>query len=218
MSAVTTAPAPITASRPIRTPSATTTCAPSQALSSTSTDEIGVGRDQYLPSNPDFRRREHLDVEAHVGAVLENDVAVLATEDRAAAEEHALAYRDADIRRAFCIQAAVVVDDHVVANLDLVGMTQYDVRTKRDVAAHASENHRIELGAQEQAQRPRHPRRAQHRQLVADERPQAGLPDDEIRVPLAARPAGPILALNVGDARIPGGLPSRRGRLGTRLS
>ncbi len=175
----------MTASRPMRTPSATTTCAPSQTLSPTSmpravrpwsstgdidavveviaADEVGVGRDEHLPADPDRRRREHFDVEADVRVFVEHDVAVLAAQDRVAADEDAALDRDAAVGRALRVETALVVDDDVVVDLDLVRMPQHDVAAERDVPADAAENQRIQLRTQKQAERARHPGRQQQR-------------------------------------------------------
>ena len=79
--------------------------------------------------------REHLAVEADVGAVAELDVAVLARQDRVAADEHAAADADAAVGLALGVEQAVVVDDDVVADADLVRMPQHDVLPEDDVAA-----------------------------------------------------------------------------------
>ena len=71
------------------------------------------------------------------------------------------------VARALGVETAVVVDDHVVADEDLVRMPQHDVHAERDVAADPAEHQRIELRAQEQAERARHPAAEQHRELVA---------------------------------------------------
>ena len=63
------------------------------------------------------------------------DVAVLARQDRVAADEHAVADADAAVRLAFRIEQAVVVDDDVVADVDLVRVPQHDVLAEDDVAA-----------------------------------------------------------------------------------
>ncbi len=90
---------------------------------------------------------------------------------------------------------------------DLVRMPQDDVAAERDVAADAAENQRIQLRAQEQPERARHPGRQQHGQLVANERPQPRLADDEIGVALPLRSARAELPLDVGDARISAASP-----------
>ena len=92
------------ASRPMRTPSVTTTCAPSQTFSPTSmprafralvehrdvdaieemiaAHQIRVGRDQR--SRPDLHRAAEKisDVEPEVRVLVKHDVAVLAAQDR----------------------------------------------------------------------------------------------------------------------------------------
>ena len=81
--------------------------------------------------------RKHLAVEADVGAVGELDVAVLARQDRVAADEHAAADPDAGFVVALGVEQAVVVDHDVVADVNLVRMTQHDVLAEHDVAAAA---------------------------------------------------------------------------------
>ena len=50
-------------------------------------DDVAVGRQQRARAQLDARRRENLAVEADVGALAEHDVAVLARQDRVAADE-----------------------------------------------------------------------------------------------------------------------------------
>src|SRR5687768_17803957 len=58
-------------------------------------NEIGVSRYQNVLADAHTRRREDLAVESDIGAILDEDVAVLAAEDGIAADEHAVADRDA---------------------------------------------------------------------------------------------------------------------------
>ena len=89
-------------------------------------------------ADADARGREDLAVEADVGAVLDDDVAVLAAQDRVAADEDAVADGDALVVGALRIEAAQVVDDDVVADVNLVRMPERDVDAEDDVAADAS--------------------------------------------------------------------------------
>src|ERR1700719_414862 len=65
----------------------------------------------------------------------ELDIAVLARQDGVAAHEHPVTDPDAAIRLAFRVQQAVVVDDDVGPDLDLVRMPQHHVLAEDDVAA-----------------------------------------------------------------------------------
>ena len=102
-------------------------------------DDVGVGRHQRIAGPMrDAARGEHLAVEADVRAVAKLDVAVLARQDRVAADEDAVADADAAIDSALRVEQAVVVDDDVVADVDLVRMAQDDVLAEDDVAAAGS--------------------------------------------------------------------------------
>ena len=105
-------------------------------------DDVAVRRHQHAAADRDAARREHLAVEADVRAVAELDVAVLARQDRVAADEHAVADPDAAVRLALRVEQAVVVDDDVAADVNLVRMAQHDVLAEDDVAAARSEQHR----------------------------------------------------------------------------
>ena len=78
----------------------------------------------------------------------------LQRQDRVAADEHAVADPDAAVRVALRVEQAVVVDDDVAADVDLVRVAQHDVLAEDDVAAARSEQHRIERLAQREAERP----------------------------------------------------------------
>ena len=92
---------------------------------------------------------------ADVGAILDDDVAVLAAQNGVAADEHAVADRDARVVGALRVEAAAVVDDDVVADEDLVRMPQRDVRAEDDVAPDAAEDQadRAASAAQSRARR-----------------------------------------------------------------
>ena len=88
-----------------------------------------------------FEAEKIFAVEADVGAIVDDDVAVLAAQDGVAAHEDAVADADALVVRAFGIQAAQIVDHDVVADVNLVRMAQGDVHAKDDVAADRAEDH-----------------------------------------------------------------------------
>ena len=75
-----------------------------------------------------------------------------------------LPMRDAAVRVALGVEQAVVVDDDVVADADLVRMPEHDVLAEDDVAAARASERRIEHLAQ------REPERAGHRLATADAR------------------------------------------------
>src|SRR5687768_12494679 len=108
-------------------------------------NEIGVSRYQNVLADAHTRRREDLAVESDIGAILDEDVAVLAAEDGIAADEHAVADRDALVVETLGIEATQIVDHDVVTDMNLVGMSERDVDTENDVAADGAENQRIEL-------------------------------------------------------------------------
>ena len=78
--------------------------------------------------------------EADVGAVFDDDVAVLAAQDGVAANEHAVADGDAAVVGAFRIQAAQVVDHDVVADVDFVRMAQRHADAKHHVTTDRSQD------------------------------------------------------------------------------
>ena len=83
------------------------------------------------------------------------------------------------VRAALRVEQAVVVDDDVVADVDLVGMPQHDVLAEDDVAAAAAEQHRVEGLAERQTERAGHALREQHDELVLEQRRQPGPADDQ---------------------------------------
>ena len=85
-------------------------------------DHVAVRGQQRARADRDAAGRENLAVEADVRAVSELDVAVLARQDRVAADEHPVANPDPAVRLPLGIQQAVVVDHHVAADVDLVRM------------------------------------------------------------------------------------------------
>ena len=60
------------------------------------------------------------------------------------------------LRLALGVEQAVVVDDDVVADVDLVRMAQHDVLPEDDVAAARAEQRRVERLAQHEPERARH--------------------------------------------------------------
>ncbi len=153
----TTAPAPMIALAPISTPSSTFAPAPSHAPSPTvmpadlrrllehrtrgiaevvvAADQVAVRGHQHVPSDPHAARRENLAVEADVGAFREVDIAVLARENRVSADEDAAGDANAGVRVSLRVDQAVVVDDHVIADVDLVRMPEHHVLPEDDVAS-----------------------------------------------------------------------------------
>src|SRR2546421_1015359 len=83
-------------------------------------DDVGIRRHQDTAADGHAARREHLAVEPDVRAVAEVDVAVLARQDRVAPDEDAVAEADAAVRLPLRVEPAVVVDDDVLADADVV--------------------------------------------------------------------------------------------------
>ena len=77
--------------------------------------------------------------------VVDDDVAVLATQDRVASDEHPVTDADAFVVGAFGIQATTIVDHDVVTNPNLVRVTQYDVDPETHVASAPAKKQGIEL-------------------------------------------------------------------------
>src|SRR5438552_5766176 len=102
-------------------------------------DQITKGGDQRVATNPNAAGRKNLAVESHIGAIGNLDVSVLARKNRIAADEHARTDPNADVRFPFGIEQTVIVDDDVVADLDLVWMTENDVLSEDHVAPARSE-------------------------------------------------------------------------------
>src|SRR5580765_1455885 len=118
-------------------------------------DHVAVCRHQHAPADGDPARREHFAVEADVDAVGQLDVAVLVRQDRVAADEDAVADADATVGVALGVDQAVVVDDDIAADVNLVGMAQHHVLTEHDVAAARAQQHRIQRLTDRQPQRTR---------------------------------------------------------------
>ncbi len=156
-----------------------------------------------LRAHAHARGGKNLAVEAEVGVIADDDVAVLAAEDGVAAHEHPGPDDDAGVVRPLRVEAAAVVDHHVVADRDLVRVAEGDVDAEDDVAPDRAEDQRIELAAEEQAEGTRHPRAAHRHQLEGDQRRQAGAADDEVAILADLRPAlVEQLALDDRDAGI----------------
>jgi len=150
-------------------------------------DEIRVGRDQHLLPDAHARRRKNLDVEPQVGVVVDDDVAVFAAQNRVAADEGPRADLDAAVVGAFRVEAAVVVDDHVVRQADLVGVAQDDADAEGHAAAAPAEEQWIEPRPQSEAERTRHGCAKRNHDLECDQGPEPGLADDQIGIALALR-------------------------------
>ena len=167
--------------------------------------EIRVGRHQDALPHRHARCGKDLAVEPDVRVIANDDVAVLAAEDGVTPDEDPVADRNAPVVGALGVEAALVVDDHVVADLNLVGMPEGDVLAEHHVAPHPAEDQRIELRPQQQAQRPGHRAGQQHDELESDERPPAGLANHQLAIFVGTRPAlVEQLALNDRDARVVG--------------
>ena len=175
-------------------------------------DQVRVRRDERVGTDAHAAGGKQLAIEPDVRAVLDLDVAVLAGQDRVAADEDAGPDLDAAVGRALGVEQAVVVDDHVVADVDLVRMPKDDVLAEDDVASAAAEQHRVTGLAERQPERARHALREQHDELVLDERRQAGLADDQGAV-FGARPAAPakeliLRAWNIARGRYVRSIPA----------
>ena len=146
-------------------------------------DHVAVRRDQRVARRSRTRLAEKTSqLKPMLAPSSSVDVAVLARQDRVAADEHAVADRDAAIRVALGVEQAVVVDDDVVADADLVRMAQHDVLAEDDVAAAGAEQQRIERLAQREAERARHAlRRAATTSSCLTSARQPGPADDERR-------------------------------------
>ena len=95
-------------------------------------DEVGLRGEEAVLPHRHARAREDLAVEAEVAVVADRDVAVLAGEDRAAAEEDAAAHVDAPVRRPLRVEDDEVVHGHAVAEADLVRVAQHDALAEDD--------------------------------------------------------------------------------------
>jgi hypothetical protein len=119
---------------------------------------------------------------------------------------------------------AVVVDDDVVRDVDLVGMAQHDTGAEGDASSAGSQQQGVQLRAQEQPECAGHVRTRKRDELVFQEREPAGATDHEFGVALRLRLAlVEQLTLDDGDALVvlAGRLlhrrpPSTRGALATR--
>src|SRR3990172_4987077 len=167
------------------------------------THEVGVGGEEPVAPDADPRPREDLGVEAHVHVIAEDDVAVLAGEDRAAADEHTVADIDPAIPGPLRVEDHEVVDGDVVAEADLPGMPQHDPLTEDDVAAGGPEQPRIEETSKQEPERTGHPRAREHDHLVEEEPAEAAAAHDEVLIlPQRGAPRLPQSAL---DRHLPSG-------------
>ena len=154
-------------------------------------NQVAVRGNQNIA--PDAHRAGGKDfaVESDIRSVAQVDVAVLAREDRVAADEHAVADSDAPIAASLRVDQAVVVDNDVVADPDLVRMTKHDVLTKDHVAATAGQKRGIQRLAEHQSERAGRVLRRQRDELVLDQRAPSRLSDDESGIFLTRR--GPLI-------------------------
>src|SRR5262245_12456489 len=113
-------------------------------------DYVAVCGHQHTLADPDAARRKHLAVEPDVGAVRQLDIAVLARENRVAADEHAIADFDAGIGRALGVEQTLIVDHDVSADTNLVRVTERDMLAEDHVAAARAEEQRVERLSQRQ--------------------------------------------------------------------
>src|SRR5437588_7139541 len=98
------------------------------------TDDVAVRSHQDVLPDRHAARGKYFAVEADVHALGKLDVAVLARQNRVAADEHAARDSYPAIAVAFRIEQAVVVDHDVVSNVNLVRMPQDDVLPEDDIA------------------------------------------------------------------------------------
>jgi hypothetical protein len=145
-------------------------------------DQVGVRGEEAVPAHGDGRGREDLAVEPEVRVVPQDDVPVLAGQDRPPAQEHAVADRDAPVARALGVEDHQVVHYHVVAQADLLRMAQHDPVAEGHVAAHGRQQPAIRDLPERQSQGAGDPGKERDHQLVEDEVRQAAAADDEVLV------------------------------------
>ena len=202
----------MTASRPTVTPSRRVTPAPSQQFGPMAmprdgaclvddgdvgprhvvapSDQVGIGRDQGVAAAPHAAGGEEHTERTDVDAVLQHDVAVLGRHNGLAAEEDAVAYRDAVVGCALRIEHAAVVDHHVVPDTNLVRVAQRHVASEEYVPAAGAEQLRIKTGSQPESEGPRCAASEQGDQLIAQQGAPAPPPDDELLVLLSLAAGG----------------------------
>jgi hypothetical protein len=133
-------------------------------------DDIGIGGEESAAADRHAAGGKELAVEADIGVVAQLDIAVLAREDCVASNEYAVPDPDAAVRLALGVHEAVVVDDHIVADMNLVGVAEHDVLAENHVSAARAEQERIERLAQDETERPRARLREGDDKLVLQER------------------------------------------------
>ena len=142
-------------------------------------DHVAIRGHQHALADGDSAGREHFAVEADVRAVGQLDVAVLARQDRVAPDEHAVADSNSAVGLALGVDQAVVVDDDVAPDVDLVRMAQHDVLSEDDVAPARTQQQRIQPLAQHEPERARSRLRGRHDELVLQQRPEPRTADDQ---------------------------------------
>src|SRR5262249_25758294 len=142
----------------------------------------------------------HFAVEADVRAVGDLDVAVLARQDRVAADEDAASDRNPAVAVPLRVDEAVVVDHDVVADADLVRVPEHDVLAEDHVAPAGAEQQREERPSQREPERAGHVLRRELHALVAEKRAPARKADDQRRIFFArGLAAGEQLVLRLGN-------------------
>jgi hypothetical protein len=153
-------------------------------------DDVPVRSHQDVGAERHTAGGEQLAIEADVRSRPDLDVSVLARQDRVAPDEHPRADANAAVARAFRIEQAVVVDDNVVADVNLVRVAEDHVLSENHVAAARAEQPRVQRLAQRQADRAGACLGQRHDEFVPDQGGEAGTADDERRVLRPARRAG----------------------------
>ncbi len=108
-------------------------------------DEVTIGSQEDFTTEYYSACGEDLAVEAYIGLRADLDVAVLAAQDRVAADEDSVGDDNAAVVAPLGIQQDVVVNYHVVADVDLVGMAQHDVAPEDHSAAAGTKQLWVEL-------------------------------------------------------------------------
>ena len=145
-------------------------------------DDVAVRGHQHRAADGHATGRKHLAVEPDVGGVAELDVAVLAGQNRIAADKDAVPDAYAAVRLALGVEQTVVVDDDVAADVNLVRMAEHDVLAKHDVAAARTEQPGVKHLSQQQTERARSRLRQRDDQLVHQQGAQAGTSDHQLGV------------------------------------
>ena len=128
-------------------------------------DQIAVRGDQRVAADAHAARGKNLAVESDVGAFAQLDVAVLARQNRISPDEGAAVDPNPGVRFTLGIDEAVVVDDDVVADADLVRMPKHDVLAEDDIPSACAQQQRIQRFSQCQPERTGHRLRQQYHEL-----------------------------------------------------